>query len=86
MITCNIKFEGEDCEVDYHFDCEDLVVKSIEFNGDTLEFSEFLDKYKEEIEAKVLKYLEEKEDWVESEASEECTRRMEARMEANWNK
>ena len=41
---------------------------------------------KEEIEAKVLKYLEEKEDWVESEASEECTRRMEARMEANWNK
>ena len=86
MSTCNIKFEGEDCEVDYHFDCEDLVVKSIEFNGDTLEFSGFLDKYKEEIEAKVLKYLEEKEDWVESEASEECTRRMEARMEANWKK
>ena len=86
MSTCNIKFEGEDCEVDYHFDCEDLVVKSIEFNGDNLEFRGFLDKYKEEIEAKVLKYLEEKEDWVESEASEECTRRMEARMEANWNK
>ena len=26
MSTCNIKFDGEDCEVDYHFDAEDLII------------------------------------------------------------
>lgn len=87
MSTCNIKFEGEDCEVDYHFDCEDLVIdEMIGEDGYVFDYGSLHKDDKEEIEAKVLKYLEEKEDWVESEASEECTRRMEARMEANWSK
>lgn len=91
MSTCNIKFEGEDCEVDYDLegsgDDKDLVINCVDMDGEgPKNFEEFTDDEQEEITMKVLKHIEELDDWVEYEASEECTRRMEARMEANWKK
>lgn len=89
MSTCNIKFNDEYLEVEYDLegsgDDEELVINSIDMDGEgPKNFEEFTDDEQEEITMKVLKHMEEKDDWVESEASEECTRRMEARMEANW--
>lgn len=86
MSTCNIKIHGDDVEVEYEFDDEDLVIERVATDIATYEFSELTLSMKQQIEEKVLKYMEEKEDWVAGEADEECTRRMEARMEANWNK
>lgn len=91
MSTCNIKFNDTDAEIDYDIegcgDDKDLVINSIDMDGEgPKNFEEFTDDEQEEITMKVLKHIEEKEDWVEYEASEECTRRMEARMEANWKK
>ena len=85
MSTCNIKFDGEDCEVDYHFDAEDLVIdEMIGEDRYVFDYGTLHKDDKEEIEAKVLKHIEEKEDCVDDEASEEGTRRREARIEANW--
>lgn len=90
MSTCNIKFDGEYPEVDYDLegqgDDEDLVINCVTIGDEVKDFANFTEDEREEITMKVLKYLEEKEDWVEYEASKECTRRMEARMEANWRK
>lgn len=86
MSFATIKFDGEECEVEYEFDAEDLIVQLVGIGDEIINFDDFTDNEQEEITMKVLKYLEEKEDWVESEVDEECTRRMEARMEANWSK
>jgi hypothetical protein len=90
MSTCNIKFNDTDAEVDYDFegydDDEDLVINYVTIGDEVKDFAEFTEDEREEITMKVLKYMWELEDWVEYEASKECTRRMEARMEANWYK
>lgn len=71
MSTCNIKFEGEDCEVDYHFDCEDLIIdEMIGEDGYVFDYGSLHKDDKEEIEAKVLKYIEDQKisskeaDWM----------------------
>jgi hypothetical protein len=91
MSTCNIKFNDEYPEVDYDLEGsvykESLVINCVDMDGEgPKNFEEFTDDEQEEITMKVLKYLEELDDWNASEVDEECTRRMEARMEANWSK
>lgn len=70
MSTCNIKFDGEDCEVDYHFDAEDLVIDTVDIQELLHKFKNLSEKEQVEIEAKVLKYIEDQKisskeaDWM----------------------
>lgn len=72
MNTATIKLEGDDCEVEYEFDAEDLIVKTIQMRNSnfTLSFKGFDKDFQEEIEEKVLAYIEDQKisskeaDWM----------------------
>lgn len=71
MSTCNIKFDCEDCEVDYHFDCEDLIIDTVDIQELLHKFKNLSEKEQVEIEAKVLKHIEDQKisskeaDWAD---------------------
>lgn len=73
MSFATIKFDGEECEVEYEFDAEDLIVQLVGIGDDILEFTGFHDRYKKEIEEKVLAYIEDQKissreaDWMYAE-------------------
>lgn len=73
MSTCNIKIHGEDCEVEYEFDAEDLVIETIKTDIETHEFKDLSRLMQKEIEDKVLKYIEDQKislkeaDWMSEE-------------------
>lgn len=70
MSFATIKFDGEECEVEYEFDAEDLVVQLVGIGDEVINFDDFSDHEQKEIEEKVLAYIEDQKisskeaDWM----------------------